>query len=206
MFTVFSILCGPLGAQAPAPAPGPLVAPAGQTVEQQQSGLRLVVLQGEGAFNDIKRKLGRDPVVEVRNENDRPVAGAQVVFSLPESGAGGTFAGGQRVFSTTSDPNGMASARGLKPNGTEGRFQIRVTATLGGKTGTVTITQSNTMAGGAVVPGQSRGGGKKWLLVLVAGGAVGGVLAAKGGSSTPPPALPPPTILSTGTVTVGGPR
>jgi len=204
--TVGTVFYGTLGAQTP--NQGPLVAPAAQApaTNRELGGLRLVVLQGEGAFNDIQRKTGRDPVVEVRDENDRPLAGAQVVFSLPESGAGGTFEGGVRTFTTTSDPNGMAAARGLKPNSVEGRFQIRVIASLGGKTGTVAITQSNTLAGGAVVPGK-RGGGKKWLLLLVAGGATGGILAAKSGSKgTPGPAGPPPTILSTGTVTVGGPR
>jgi hypothetical protein len=174
---------------------------------QEPGGLKLVVLQGEGAFNDIRRRTGRDPVVEVRDDNDRPVAGAQVVFSLPETGPGGIFEGGQRTFTTTSDPNGLAAARGLRPNRTEGRFQIRVTATLGGRVGFITISQSNTLAGGAVTPGQLGGGGKKWLLVLAAGGAAGGILAAtRSGSSTPAPTGPPPTILSAGGVTVGGPR
>lgn len=209
--TAGTVVFGTLGAQTPqTPNQGPLVAPASQAppASRELGGLRMVVLQGEGAFNDIQRKTGRDPVVEVRDENDRPLAGAQVVFSLPESGAGGTFEGGIRTFTTTSDPNGMASARGLKPNSVEGRFQIRVMASVGGKTGTVAITQSNTLAGGAVVPGQHGGGGKKWLLLLVAGGAASGILAAKSGGSksTPPPAGPAPTILSTGTVTVGGPR
>ena len=205
--TVGAVVCGSLGAQTP--NQGPLVAPASQApvTNREMGGLRMVVLQGDGAFNDIQRKTGRDPVVEVRDENDRPLAGAQVVFSLPETGPGGTFEGGVRTFTTTSDPNGMAAARGLKPNNVEGRFQIRVIASLGGKTGTVAITQSNTLAGGAVVPGQRGGGKAKWLLLLAAGGATGGILAAKSGSkSTPPPPGPVPTILSTGTVTVGGPR
>ena len=180
-----------------------LAAPAGP---QNTAGLKLVVLQGEGAFNDIRRKTGRDPVVEVRDEKDRPVAGAQVVFTLPEAGPSGTFAGGGQTHTTTSGANGMAAAPGLKPNDVEGRFPIRVTATLGGRTASITISQNNTLAGGAVATGQQRGGGKKWLLVVVGAGASGGVLAAtrRGGSSAPAP--PPPTVLSAGTVTVGGPR
>jgi hypothetical protein len=173
---------------------------------QEPGGLRLVVVQGEGAFNDVRRKVGRDPVVEVRDENGRPAPGAQVVFTLPETGPSGIFAGGGKTFTTTSDPNGLAAARGLKPNTVEGRFQIKVTAALGGRTGTALISQSNTLAGGTVTPGQ-RGGAKKWLLLVLAGGATGGILAAKGGgSSAPPPAGPPPTTLSAGAVTVGGPR
>ena len=70
-----------------------LLSPTGQA--QERAGLKIVVLEGEGAFNDIKRKRARNPVVEVRDEANHPVAGAEVVFTLPETGAGGTFAASQ---------------------------------------------------------------------------------------------------------------
>jgi len=178
----------------------------GQAVAQEIGGLKLLVLQGDGAFNDIRRKTARDPVVEVRDDKDRIVPGAQVTFSLPEAGPSGTFVGGSRTHTATSDPNGIAAARGLRPNDVEGRFQIRVTATSAGRTAAVVISQSNTLAGGVVATGE-RGGALKWLLLVAAGGAAGGIVAAtRGGKSAPATAGPPPTILSAGTVTVGGPR
>lgn len=176
----------------------------GLPAAQETGLLKVLVLEGEGAFNDIQRKVARDPVVEVRDENDHPVAGAQVVFTLPEGGASGNFAGGSRTFLAATDAQGRAAARGLKPNSTEGRFNIRVIASADGKTGRTMISQSNTLAGGVINPG--RGGGKKKLvLLLVAGGAAGGIFAGRRGGS-PAPAGSPPIVLSSGSVSVGVPR
>jgi hypothetical protein len=48
------------------------------------SGLKILILDGEGAVNSIKLGTAREPIVQVQDENDRPVAGAMVVFTLPE--------------------------------------------------------------------------------------------------------------------------
>src|SRR6059036_2707594 len=113
-----------------------------QGAAAQESGfLKIVALEGEGAFNDIRRKIARDPVVEVRDEANRVVAGAPVVFSLPDSGPSGTFAGGSRIFTATTDAQGRARGEGLKPNSIEGRFNIKVTASASGRSGTAVISQ-----------------------------------------------------------------
>ena len=40
------------------------------------------------------QRTARETIVQVENENRKPVAGAVVVFRLPSQGAGGTFANG----------------------------------------------------------------------------------------------------------------
>ena len=53
-----------------------MICPAAQSANQQPAvPLKIVVLQGEGAVNNIKTKTVIEPVVEVRNDRDLPVAG-----------------------------------------------------------------------------------------------------------------------------------
>ncbi len=175
----------------------------------QEGTLTVVVLEGEGAFNNIKRKLARDLIVEVRDEYGKTVTGAEVVFTLPEGGPGAVFAGGSRKFTTASNASGRAQTTGLKPNSKEGRFNIKVSAAMAGKSGSTIISQSNTLAGGVVgVEKHGMSGKTKALIVaLIAGGAGGGAYAAtRGGGGSAAAAGPVPTSLSAGAVTVGGPR
>jgi hypothetical protein len=47
---------------------------------------------------------------QVSDENDKPVAGANVTFLLPERGPGGTFFGTWRNVVVTTDQQGRAPA------------------------------------------------------------------------------------------------
>jgi len=148
------------------------------------SELRIIVLEGEGSINNIREHTAHAPVIRVLDAEERPVAGATVNFLLPDLGASGYFPEGRTNFTTRTDTDGQAVARGLRPNNVAGRFQIRVSASSGNRRGTATVTQVN------VAPAAARGKSKtKYIIaVLVAGGAAGAVFAAKGGgksSSTP---------------------
>ena len=167
--------------------------------------LNLVVLEGEGATNNIRQRTARDPVVQVQDENHKPVAGAIVVFTLPSNGAGGTFANGARTLSMVSDSQGQAVARGFRPNGLKGQFQIRVNATFSGLAAAIAITQTNVAVAAA---GASAGSGKL-IAVLVAVGAAaaagGAYYATHNGGGTPSAILPGTTIVA-GSGSVSPPR
>ncbi len=109
--------------------------------------LKVSVVQGSGAFNDIKHAIGHPLAVEVRDENDQLVSSAKVVFTFPATGASGTFSNGQRKMTVNTDAQGMAQAAGFHPNAIEGRFNIMVNVSYRGKEGSVVIVQSNTIAG-----------------------------------------------------------
>src|SRR5713226_6643767 len=79
---------------------------------QGRPGLKIRVVDGEGAINNIQLGSGREPVIEVRDENDKPVAGAKVTFSLPERGPGGTSFGASRNRSRTTNEQGRAAGNG----------------------------------------------------------------------------------------------
>lgn len=172
----------------------------------QTAPLRIFVVEGEGAINNIGSKTARAPVVRIEDDDSRPLAGVNVTFTVPDMGAGGFFATGGSTFVATSDERGIAAARGLRPNNVAGRFQIRVRATRNGQTASAVINQINAAPAGA------KGGFNKKLLLLglAAGGAVGAVFALRGGSSSGAPQLPPAngggTIIVPGSPVFGPPR
>jgi hypothetical protein len=170
--------------------------------------LNLVVVEGEGATNNIRQRTARAPVVQVEDENHKPIAGAIVVFTLPSNGAGGAFANGARTLTMVSDSKGQAVANGFRPNGLKGQFKIHVNASFQGLTATMSINQTNAAltATGAVA---SAGVSTKLIVVLAALGAAaagGAYWATHNGSNTPAATIQPGATIAAGVGTVGPPR
>lgn len=162
-------------AHAQAPGPGPQ--------------LVITILDGEGALNDIHQRTAREPIVQVEDENHRPIAGAAVLFTLPDAGPSGSFAGGAQTFSTVTDSTGRAVARGLRPNNVSGNYSIQVRANYNGSTAETTIHQQN-VANESTVSHAAHAATLKTVLIIVGAAAVGGTLAALlgqggGGGSSP---------------------
>ena len=128
--------------------------------------------------------MNREPIVEVEDENHKPVAGAAVVFFLPTSGPSGTFANGSQTLTVTTDATGRASATGIHPNHVLGKMQIRVTASANGLSASAAITQTN-IAGANVGRGLSTTA-KIMIIVGVAAGIGAGVYFGVRGSGTGP--------------------
>ena len=136
------------------------------------SGLHIVVIEGEDAVNIVQQKTAVAPVVEVRDRNDQPVAGAVVRFAIRNGRA--TFSGA-RNLSVVTNAAGRAAASGLVPTG-NGALQIGATAAFQGQTAAVTIAQTNvmTLAQAAAVSGAGASGGAGSSAGASAGGATGG--------------------------------
>ena len=172
--------------------------------------LNLVIVEGDGAINNIRQRTTREPIVQVEDENHRPVAGAAVVFLLPERGAGGTFADGSHTLRVVTDSQGRAAAHGLIPNNVKGEFQIQVTASFNGATAAGVITQSNAAAaaaGGATAAAAGISGKVIVILAVVAAAAAGGAYYAvthsgSGSSATAASG----TSITAGAGTVGPPK
>jgi hypothetical protein len=164
--------------------------------------LQIVVVEGQNAINNSKTHTGREPVIEVRDENDAPVAGAVVTFQAPGTGASALFGNGEATFLTQTDASGRAIALGLRPNSAKGPFQIRVTASLNGATASATIDQTN------AVPSETKSSSKKVLLIILLAGAAGGGAAAAmhGGKSAAAATTPPSGSIVPGTPVIGPPH
>ncbi|HUE04275.1 MAG TPA: hypothetical protein VMR62_32290 [Bryobacteraceae bacterium] len=185
-----------------------------QTARAQQAEpptqLNIVIVEGEGAVNNLRQRVVREPIVRVEDQNHKPVAGAAVSFLLPGNGATGTFGNGTKLLTVITDSNGQAVARGIKANNVAGQYQIHVTASVGRVTTTATISQTNAdaaaaggVAAGAVVS-------TKLIVVLaIVGAAVATGVAVgvtRGGSSSTAAVQQTTTGLSPGTPSVGAPH
>ncbi len=175
---------------------------------QNPASLQIVIVEGEGAINNVKQRVNREPIVQVEDENHKPVAGAAIIFFLPNDGPGGTFANGSMTFTTTTNAQGQAVARGIRFNNQAGSMQIRVSASFAGQTASAIITQTNVL--GLATSGASVGGMSLATKLLIIGAVVGGgiaagvVLANHGGGSTS--TVPTTVTITPGTITVGGPQ
>ncbi len=195
------------GQQQSAPPAKPTSPPSAPSPPSPPGTLKIVVLQGEGATNSIAAKTATQPVVEVRDESAKPVAGAEVIFQFPAAGPGGIFHGWMRTQTARTNEQGQAGTSGLVPNDEAGRFNIKVTATEGNRTGSVVIAQTNVQrtGGGRATAGSSW----KWKVIgLVGAGAViGGIYAAKRNGTAAAAVTPAtPITVTVGSVTVSGPR
>ena len=159
--------------------------------------LQIVILDGEGALNNVKQRTAHEPIVQVQDENHKPVAGVAVIFLLPNSGAGGTF-NGALSFSTITDADGKAVAQGLVPNKITGQYQIQVRAKFNDLSAQTTIMQENVMEQ-AGAPSHVAHPILKWVLIGGAAAGVGiaiGLVATQGSHST---------TITAGQPTVGAP-
>lgn len=187
------------------PSPGVAQQAGGAPAAPAIGDLKIVVLEGEGALNSVRSRSAIQPVVEVRDDKDKPVAGAEVVFTLPAAGPGGVFNGWMRSQTAKTNAQGQAGASGMTPNEDLGRFNIKVLASAGGKTASVIIAQTNVAAAVKGKAVSNRGRTWKILAALAAAGAIGGAVAAtRNGGSSAPSAVP--VTITPGAVTVGGPR
>lgn len=184
--------------------------------QQVPSKLNIVIVEGDGAINNIRQRVAREPIVQVEDENRRPVGGAIVTFTLPKMGPGATFPDGSTIAQFTTDQNGRVVARGLRPNGLDGQYQIRVSVSYQGLTASATITQTNAIgAAAAAGAGAAAGGisGKMLAIIAVIGAAAAGGIAAAtlggggNGGGAPPNVTPaPPPGPAATTITAGPPR
>ncbi|MDR3701630.1 MAG: hypothetical protein P4L56_18415 [Candidatus Sulfopaludibacter sp.] len=179
---------------------------------QEAPKLNLVVVEGEGAINNIRQRTAREPIVQVEDENHKPIAGAAVVFTLPSQGAGGTFAGGQHTLTVMTDSQGRAVAHGLRPNTVKGQYQIHVNASYNGQSANTNISQTNAVVAAGAGAAAAAGISAKLIVVIVAVAAaatVGGLYASGaigGGNGNTAVIQPSLVTISPGTGSVGPPR
>ena len=166
----------------------------------QAAALRVVVLAGEDAVNVIQQRTAVAPLVEVRDRNNQPVAGAVVTFSI-QGGQNAAFAAGANTLTVTTNAVGQAAVTSLTPTGS-GVVQINVAASFQGQSAATAITQTNFAtaaqaassgsgasgsAGGASGGGGGLGAGAITGITAAAAGTVGGLFVYKKYAQGEPP-------------------
>jgi len=147
-------------------------------------------------------------VVEVTDEDGRPVNGVAVSFRLPASGPGGSFSNGLTVDVVITRSNGRAASPEIRWNGTPGFVEIQVTAVKGNSRASASVAQRLSPSHAAA----SRPvGARRRVILLLAAAAAGSVVAGiamvrKSSAWTPAPAASTAGSLKNGapTITIGG--
>jgi hypothetical protein len=187
--------------------------PATSVVDAQDIApkLNIVIVEGDGAINNIRQRTAREPIIQVEDENHKPVAGAAVIFTLPGQGAGGTFAGNTQSLSVVTDSQGRAVAHGFHPNSVQGQYQIHVTASNNGQTANANISQTNAVVAGAAGAAAAGISGKLIAVLVIVGAAAaaGGAYYAThngGGGGSNISAGASVIVITPGAGTVGPPK
>ncbi len=166
--------------------------------------LKVVPLAGSQEMNDLTNKVMAPLVVEVFDQNDQPVEGADVTFRFPLQGPSAIFP--DRLTSQTFRTNidGQAAAVGWIANSEVGAFQVQVTATRGNELGSAVITMTNVTKITRPREEPKHWWSKKWVIagvaVAVAGVVAGVVLATRGSGSGKV------VIATPGSPTLGAPQ
>jgi hypothetical protein len=161
-----------------------LVGVSALVVPQAQAGLRVIVIDGDEAANIVAERIAAQPVIEVRDSEDRKVTGAVVRFFIRRTvrnRLAALFSNGQSEATTLTDSVGRAQASAISPL-EPGSFQIDVEVSYQGQSARATIrhtnyaTKADAQSAGSQ-PAQNAGAG------VGAGAAATGVAAAGGGLS-----------------------
>jgi hypothetical protein len=173
-------------------------------------GLKVTALAGNKEMNDLENGLMAPLVVQVLDQNDRPVEGAEVVFRFPLDGPGAAFRGGNTSQTVRTNGQGQAAALNWTANNQVGPFDVRVTAAYGNQLGDTTVSMTNVTR----IVEKERSGrtqakwySSKWFkIALIAGGAAttAGIILAthRSGSGSTPATI----TITPGAPSVGGPH
>lgn len=163
-------------------------------LQASQPAFHIVVLEGENAVNVIQQKTAVRPLIEVRDRNNVPVAGATVTFAIG-SGQPAAFAGGLQTLTVTTNAAGQAAATGMSALG-PGAVQINVSAAFQGQVATAAISQTNFATAAAAAQASSAAG--------ASGGTGGSTGAATGGAAGGGGGISGTTIGIVGAAVAGG--
>lgn len=178
--------------------------------EPETQKYRIEVIEGAAKFRRGKRgKVNSQAVIKVTDENNVPVAGIVVAFTIPMlSGGGASFADGASTTTATTNASGVASASfSVAPDASE--FSISATASTPGSAVTASVPVSMSAAAAA---GTAAGVSTALIATVVAVGAAAavgvGVAVTRGNSASPQTAggTVPVRIGVGGPPTLGVPR
>jgi len=168
--------------------------------------LKVVPLAGNGEMNDLEDKVMAPLVVQVLDQNDEPVEGADVTFRFPLAGPTATFADQKNAGTFRTNVDGQASAIGWTANTQLGTFKVQVTASRGNEQGSAVVSMTNvTRITEAAKKERKHWWSTKWgriAIVAAAAGIVTGVVLATRGSSSGPKVI----TAAPGSPTLGAPQ
>ena len=114
-YALAGLLVLPPNVSAQEPAPPPQGVPVAQPATVQS--LKVILLSGNQGMNDLESKVMVPLVVQVVDQSDQPVEGAEVTFRFPLDGPGASFANQKSSQTYRTNADGQAAAIGWVANG-----------------------------------------------------------------------------------------
>ena len=108
-----------------------------------EQSLKIRVLAGNDEMNDLERKVMAPLVVQVVDQNENAIEGAEVIFRFPINGPSATFPGNKPTVTVRTNGTGQAAAVNWMANGQAGTFQVHVNASYGNQIGETTVSMTN---------------------------------------------------------------
>lgn len=185
-----------------AQTPAPQTAPQPATIRS----LKVVALAGNLEMNDLQNRVMAPLVVQVLDQNDHPVEGADVTFRFPIDGPSAMFVDQNAAATFRTNVDGQAAAIGWMANGQVGTFKIQVTAFRGSEAGATIISMTNaTRITESARMQKKNWWSTKWGRIAIVGGAaaiaVAVVLATRGSGNNTKVIIGAP-----GSPTIGAPE
>jgi hypothetical protein len=159
---------------------------------------KLTIVENAATAKRVKKgRVSSQAVVMVTDQNDVPVPGVAVLFTLPQVNGGASFANGKETSTATTDAAGQASSGAFTaPAGSS--FTVAAAATVAGTTLATAIPITAT----ATAVAASAGGLSTLAIIgIAAAGVAGAVVAAvklSGGKSAPQGTIGSPTGVTIG--------
>lgn len=182
------------------------------TLQSPAGKYQITVIEGASQFRRARKgRASSQAVVKITDQNDVPVAGVAVTFSIPQFVGGAQFINGSLTALSTTNAAGLASAS-FTTGVSGGAFNMAVAATLApGQAVAATIpvnaaaalaTGSAAGAGGATAGSAGLSGKVVAIVAVAAAGVVGGTIALTSGDE----AASAPTPVSIGAPSFRIPR
>src|ERR1017187_2301712 len=91
------------------------------------------IISGANMVNSVKRRVASEAIMEVHDRNRKPIGGVILTFTLPQTGAGGTFTStGSNIATVVTGPNGQAAMPAFQANNVAGSYNVSVNGQFNG--------------------------------------------------------------------------
>jgi Divergent InlB B-repeat domain len=101
-----------------------VTAPVAVTASFVASPASVAVVAGSPQSAEVNTPFGMAMQAIVEDASNNPLSGVMVTFTAPDTGASGTFPGGQLVATVSTNASGIATAPTFAANGTLGGFTV----------------------------------------------------------------------------------
>jgi hypothetical protein len=121
------------------------------TIQDDDAPVTVTAVAGNNQSANISTAFATPLTVDVKNAAGNLVQGVNVTFTVPTTGASGTFTGGLTSVVVTTGANGQATAPTFTANATPGVYSVTATAS-GGSNPSTTFTLTNLGPPASVTP------------------------------------------------------